>query len=297
MPEINSLKKDTPKPTKELVIYYLYKWYSSIKYPSDENSISGLFNKLPDNNNIEEVLLKVRAVNSIDSTRIKDAYSVAEYIVSLKIDKKLKNEYLQLVEDIASVHPTSSGDGYYSFASKYCARHKPNIYPMNDVHVRSMLWHFQKTDSSWRDEFKFEKEHLTKPKYKNKSGESNKLDELEYYIRFEKIIQNFIEHYKLKDKIKKISLREIDIYLWLSGKEYVVKDLKYKAIQCLKRNPGKELATEEIAEWIVYNYPKELIQKLSDKISKDIYKIEKLDSNIKKIENKGIIKLCYKEDN
>ena len=198
MPEIKLLKKETPDPTKELVECYLSKWGKSKKYLLEEAYLFLLFNKIyPYNKTIKDVFLKACAVNTIDNTRIDDVCAITDRIVSLDIDEKLKSEdlklNLQLVKDIA-VDPTGNRKKCYPFASKYCARHKPNIYPMYDSHVCSMLWHFQK-------------------KYRCIGF---KRKDLEDYVHFETILRKFINCYKLND----FSLREIDIYLWLSFKEY-----------------------------------------------------------------------------
>ena len=53
--------------------------------------------------------------------------------------------------------------------------------------------------------------------FKNKDEfASFKKDELKKYGRFLEVIRDFMEHYKLNN----FSLREIDIYLWLSGKKH-----------------------------------------------------------------------------
>ena len=72
------------------------------------------------NTEIDDVLIKVAALNDFYSTNIFSIYPVAKRIVEQDIDKKLKAGDLQLVNDIAKV---TSADGkehnFYSFATKY----------------------------------------------------------------------------------------------------------------------------------------------------------------------------------
>lgn len=184
-----------PTPNEKSIKQYLDKWNTLENYQLQEASLEKLFHKFaPKNIIIEDILLKVSTLNDFYSTNIFDTYTVAKHILSLKIDKRIQEDDHTLVNDIAKVTIKNKIKNFYSFASKYCSHHKPNIFPIYDSYVDKMLRYYRKKD-------KFSK-------FKN--------DDLKDYSKFIKIINEFKEYYKLT----KYSLRDIDIFLWLAGKEH-----------------------------------------------------------------------------
>lgn len=184
-----------PTPDEKAVHVYLKEWKTLENYILQEKSLGLLFNKLcPDNTKIENVLLKVSALNDFYSTNIFDTFTVSKHILNCKIDADLKKGEINLVNKIAPVTISGKTRNFYSFASKYCSHHNPETYPIYDSYVEKMLMHFKKKD-------KFA---------------SFKKDDLKNYERFLGVIREFMKYYKLS----LFSLREIDIYLWLAGKEY-----------------------------------------------------------------------------
>ncbi len=184
-----------PTPDEGIVKVYLKRWGTLENYILQEKSLSLLFNELcPGNTKIESVLLKVSALNDFYSTNIFDTYTVSKHILSCKIDSELEKGDVGLVNKIATVTISGKTRNFYSFASKYCSHHKPETYPIYDSYVEKMLMHFKKKDRFSR----FKK------------------DELKQYDKFLEVIQSFKKFYHLDD----FSLRQIDIYLWLAGKEY-----------------------------------------------------------------------------
>lgn len=182
-------------PSEKIVNAYLEKWSTLENYILQENSLSLLFNKLcPDNTNIENILLKVSALNDFYSTNIFDTFSVSKHILNCNIDQDLNNGCKSLVNKIALVTIKGKTRNFYSFSSKYCSHHKPEFYPIYDSYVEKMLMNFKKID-------KFD---------------SFKKEDLKKYERFLEIIHKFKQYYNLGN----FSLRQIDIYLWLAGKEY-----------------------------------------------------------------------------
>ena len=182
-------------PNEEIVNAYLEKWGTLENYMLQESSLSLLFNKLcPENTNIENILLKVSALNDFYSTNIFDTFTVSKHILNCRIDQDLNNGCKSLVNKIALVTINGKTRNFYSFASKYCSHHKPESYPIYDSYVEKMLMHFKK-------KYKFD---------------SFKKEDLRKYERFLEIIHKFKQHYKLGS----LSLRQIDIYLWLAGKKY-----------------------------------------------------------------------------
>ncbi len=82
---------------------YLEKWDTLDNYVLQESSLSKLFTQTYPLNNMDDVLIKVCALNDFYSTNIFSPLTIAKHIVELKIDQRLKNEDLELVNDIAKV--------------------------------------------------------------------------------------------------------------------------------------------------------------------------------------------------
>ena len=89
---------------KEIVKKYLNMWntYRDSKMLEQEYALSTLFQNFYQNNNLQNVLVKVSCLNDFYSTGIRDTYSVAKVIYKLNIDTRLQNADLSLVDDIAA---------------------------------------------------------------------------------------------------------------------------------------------------------------------------------------------------
>ncbi len=185
------------KPCKAEVEKYLMLCDTQSNYVEQEKALKKLFALYPNNNDISEVLLKVNILNDFYSTNIFNTYKVAEYIVSLNIDKKLKAKDLSVVNDIADKTKNGINRNIYSFATKYCVNHLGNEFPIFDSYVAKMLMHLNKQDKF----FKFSYEDCRD------------------YKKFYSILNAFREFYKLND----FTLRQLDIYLWQAGKDYFTK--------------------------------------------------------------------------
>lgn len=192
---------ELPAPTTTQVIKYLDEWDKLEKYTAQEEAINKLFLlTYPKNEKIEEVLAKVAILNDFYSTNIFSTYPVAKHIVELNIDERLKLGDLSLVADIASVDIKGNTKTFYSFATKYCSHHNELVYPICDDYVKKVLIYFR-----------------------NKYSFSNFVNgDLTNYPKFVNIIYDFIHFFELKD----FSVKEIDKYLWLLGKEYLPKNYK-----------------------------------------------------------------------
>ena len=183
-------------PSVDEVEKYLEIWKTKPKYEKyrqQEKSVVMLFKQYPENTKIEEVLVKVSVLNKFYSTGIPDILelSVAQNIVDLKIDNNLANADLDIIEKIARVNEKSKR--YYSFATKYCFHHRPDVYPICDRLVREGLKYFRNKEKFY--------------KFKN--------DDLMCYKTFKTVFYTFIEHFKLE----RFCLRKLDLYLWVLGKE------------------------------------------------------------------------------
>ena len=184
-----------PKPTKEQIEIYLKKWESLDNYQLQEKALDMLFHNLcPENRKIEDILLKCATLNDFYSTNIFSIYPVAKHIAELNIDDRLVAGDLTLVKDIQNVSIGGKEKHFYSFATKYCSHHNDKAYPICDSYVKKVLKHFRKADSFVR--------------FKNQ--------DLEDYQSFYTVLESFREFYHLEV----FSLKEVDKYLWLFGKEY-----------------------------------------------------------------------------
>lgn len=188
-----------PTPSEKEVVYYLDEWDHLEGYFLQESSLRKLFSKTyPLNNDLDDVLIKVCALNDFYSTNIFSPFPVAKHIISLKIDDNLRGNDLNIVNKIALIK--MNGDkikNFYSFATKYCSHHNPSIYPIYDSYVEKILIYFRDKDKF----YPFKKE------------------ELKDYPRFKDILINFRKFYDLG----KFDLKQIDKYLWQIGKKYFPK--------------------------------------------------------------------------
>lgn len=191
---------DIIRPSQIEVEHYLKKWDSLENYTLQESSLRKLFTKTyPSNIEIDDVLIKACSLNDFYSTNIFSPFIVAKHIVSLNIDGRLKNNDLELVNDIAKIKMNNNKIiNFYSFATKYCSHHKPEVYPIYDSFVEKLLLYFKQKDNFC----KFNK------------------NDLKNYSDFRNILIEFQKFYGLE----KFNLKEIDKYLWQAGKDYFPKD-------------------------------------------------------------------------
>lgn len=187
----DTLEIGNQSDNKEIVKKYLDKWYTyrDSKMLEQEYALSTLFQHFYQNNNLQNVLVKVSCLNDFYSTNIRDTYSVAKVIYQLNIDRRLQNGDLTLVDDIVSAIEKNckSGRREYSFASKYCSFHCPDVYPIFDSRNEEIL-------------------NL----YKNEIN-INPLNLRESYEDYVRIINKYREIFGLEC----FSYKEIDRFNWL----------------------------------------------------------------------------------
>ena len=186
------------QPSNKLIASYIDKFDESARYTDGDNAIIKLFNAFPQNNNVEEVLLKISVINDLYSTQIYDTHKMALHIASLGIDDALIKGDPGAVDRIAYGHGIRSGSGekdihFYSFATKYCNWHNMEGYTIFDSYVEKILWAYQKR-------FPF--------------SEFRRQDLRDFEV-FKKVVLDFIQFYDLTN----YNLKEIDKFLWWYGKE------------------------------------------------------------------------------
>lgn len=187
-----------PKPTTKQVNHYLEKWTTLDNYVQQEKAVTKLFGLMPNNNDITEILLKASVVNDFYSTNIFSVYSVAKHILNIQdVDLRLKNGDLSLVEELQKVIISDTEKNFYSFATKYCSHHNPEMFPIYDSYVDKILCAFNKA-------YSFSKFARA---------------ELRDYAEFKRVLLDFQSKFELTE----FTIRELDRYLWLLGKEHFSK--------------------------------------------------------------------------
>ncbi len=191
------------KPTNQLVDKYIDKFNKDKRYKPADSAIVNLFVAFPDNKKLEDILLKISVINDLYSTNIFGTFKMAEHILRLDIDEQLKQGDPNLVNNIASGHGIrttkyNTERNFYSFATKYCNWHNQENYALYDSFVEKVLLAYKRKDnfSDFRQ------------------------TDLKEFIKFKKIIHDFINYYGLT----KYNLKEIDKFLWFYGKK------KFKAL-------------------------------------------------------------------
>jgi hypothetical protein len=183
-----------PKPTPALVRSYIRRFDK--EEDSVELTLAKLFSLFPKNMVLEDVLLKVVALNSLYRTRIlaNDIEAVAKHILKLQVDAGLQAGRSEAVDLIASVQLGKRERYNYSFATKYCSWHNREAYPIYDKRVNEILWGYKKQDQFAA----FQRQTLWK------------------YNEFKRIIMEFSAYYKLEV----FTFKELDKFLWLASYDY-----------------------------------------------------------------------------
>lgn len=198
--------KDEPRKTSREVNYPAIK--------NAERALKQLIDKFPNHESLEIVYLKVTAINSLYSTNIYDTYKIAYHIFeNIKdIETLLKTGSPELVGKIAMGHGIKGTNGkeknFYSFATKYCSFHNPKEYAIYDTLIQDLLI-----------------------KFLGKNAKFSKLKErmIDYYsLRDYSFFMQVINMFKNEYGLEEFSLKEIDMYLWLLGKEIELETLKDK---------------------------------------------------------------------
>ncbi len=181
------------RPTPGLVESYIRRFDQQESLAAAERALRKLFRACPENREIEEVWIKVAAINSLYYTNIFATFDMAKHICELDTDAQINRQSADLVNEIATVTINGKTRRFYSFASKYCSWHAPDAYPIYDSYVERLIWAYaiqQRFDQ-------FERADLQDyPKYRN-------------------VIDSFREHYGLE----LFDFKSLDKFLWSYGKE------------------------------------------------------------------------------
>ena len=182
------------RPTPSLVEDAKRKWGESEKFIAQEHSLRRLYQELfPKHDNLAEVLTKVTVLDSYYSTNVYFRFELAKRIVELNPDDRIATGDATLINEMAAVPVAEKLHRYYSFASKYCSQHNPDVFPIYDDLVSKMLCYLGSVDGF--------------AKFRAK--------DLKDYPCFVEIIRAFKKFYGLEQ----FSLRWVDRYLWFAGRK------------------------------------------------------------------------------
>lgn len=191
-------KKDLPQgyiPSVEDAEWFLNYWKELPSYSHQESALDKLFMVLcPKNDNIEDILIKCSSLNDFYSTNIFDIHTIAQHILSLDIDERLKRGDRSLVDEIAHVEVNGKDHFFYSFATKYCSHHQPERYAIYDSYVEQVLLSMNK------------REHFS----------NFKREDLKDYSKYMSVIRAFQQRFGLMQ----YNIKLLDQYLWQLGKWY-----------------------------------------------------------------------------
>lgn len=192
-----------PRPSCAEVDRYLKEWDTNPAYYEPDGVLKELFTQThPYNTSIDDIILKAATLNTVYNTRITSIYPVAQCILSLNIDERLRKGDETLVNAIVSGFAEKDVWKHYSFATKYCSFHNPDAYPIYDSYVAKILWHYQQAENF---------SSFGKNIQKLDSFVNNVLKK--DYATFKRIIAEFRRHFGLE----KYTTKELDQYLWQFG--------------------------------------------------------------------------------
>ena len=188
-----------PRPSCEEVDKYLHRWNTNAELFQPEIVLKKLFTETcPKNNSINEIILKIAALNTVYNTHINSVYPIAQHILSLNIDKRLAIGDETLIDELMQVfYPDGKKINHYSFATKYCSFHNSNAFPIYDSYVDRILRYYR--------------EHEGFSVFDN--------NDLKIYPNFKQILSDFQHHFGLE----KYTAKELDQYLWQFSKEFFPK--------------------------------------------------------------------------
>lgn len=165
------------------------------------------------NKDISDVLVKVTLLNDYYRTRINNDFlvSIARQIVALNVDDRLKSGKtdVNLVNEIAYRRDAIQKENdifpaTYSFATKYCSWHRPDLYPIADSYSKGMLYYINEKENF----FDYNKITSYNTKVTSLAAKTKFLNDYENYLE---VYDKFIEKFGLKD----LDYKTIDQYLWM----------------------------------------------------------------------------------
>ena len=189
---------DSYEPSVRELRGYLAKWDTLNVYVEHEAALEMLFRGDPEfsrNTSLRHIIVKCAVLNDFYATNIYQIEPVARNIASIRdFDRRLERGDFSLVGEIAKADKVKNFN--YSFATKYCSHHKPELFPIYDRYVADVLMFLRR---KYPEIFKF------------RSREN-----LKDYDTFVEAIETVRQNFGLED----YSYKDIDRYLWQLGKDF-----------------------------------------------------------------------------
>ena len=129
-----------PRPSCAEADRYLKRWNEDENLLYSDVLLKKLFKETyPENTSVYEIFIKATALNSVYSTHVDSFYSVAQTILSLNIDERLRDGDETLVADMLSSLKETIEKEPFSFVTKYCSFHNPDAFPIYDSYIDKVL--------------------------------------------------------------------------------------------------------------------------------------------------------------
>ena len=173
-------------------------WYKQY----DEPTVWKYFEQNPGNNKEDVVTEKVRLLNTHYKTHAYPNAEVAKKICTIKtLDKLIASGDPEAVDLIVEAIQPVTGNKQYSFATKYCAMHTPQAFPIYDRYV---AMYFKEL---------YKKGELAPEYDEHQYGGMEAFDDnvLRNPAEYIKMYNRFMQAHDIADKYK---YRDIDLYIW-----------------------------------------------------------------------------------
>lgn len=195
-------------------------------YGIQEIVLKDVVRKYPYHNEYAEVDLKVKLLNLFYSTGIQAINTMVNHIMDISknsnIDIRLRNGDTSLVSEIAKLQISNGKKRInYSFATKYCALHQPDKFPIYDSIVANVLLLLLKKGEI--------------PPYTLRNRKQTGTKTCKYVREYERALRNydyFVEVYKAFQQaynLTSFSFRDVDSYIWgafkLGGQKYRIEQI------------------------------------------------------------------------
>lgn len=190
-------------------------------YEVQERILKNLLRDYPDHKVAAAVDAKVKLLNLFYSTGIQATSKMTEHILGIKnIDKRLTNGDKTLVPEIAELTLSTGVRTNYSFATKYCALHQPDKFPIYDSIVASAICSLFK--QNYLPPFKYVSRRSGNEQEYTQQEFLDKLHDYDFYVT---VYDLFMKLYDLQ----KLGYRKVDWYVWgaykQNGEKYKIEEL------------------------------------------------------------------------
>jgi len=219
--EMKQMKKSESKTLPDLsedVRIFLKSRKSLRSYELQEEILHKFVKKYPSHDIYEEVEIKAKLLNMFYSTGIQAIDAMVKNIMSIKDIDKILNKPMYckgLVDAIADLRlKDDKKRNNYSFATKYCALHQPDKYPIYDSIVAAIFTKLMTTDQLPPYKLKRKKSDISSDTYMTQGEFEENLRNYDFFV---KVYDTFMKDYGLKKS--KLSYRKVDWYLWGSHKD------------------------------------------------------------------------------